>query len=693
MGTTKQRMGCGASVPADESAGSDRSPSLPDAVRTASVPAGEPAGSDRSLSLPAAVRSAGSIAKWNAAKPENDALCLLIAGAQKSTTVDDALTDLRGIMSLEHNLWAYMYLRQLYDTNLDCFYGCLLAEPALLMPVVYTPTVGEACQKFGLMPFYPRGCYISITDRGNIKAVLQDYAKSLLKKDADGTYGCDCIVFSDGGRILGLGDLGAWGMGIPIGKLDLYTACAGINPHRTMPVIIDAGISDALGNTAKLDLRGNPRYLGLKQDRKREKSSDFGTVVNTAYYGSNNVIEEFMEAACEVFGRNVLLQFEDFNSNDAFPLLDIHRNKYCTYNDDIQGTAAITCAGILGSIKIKNPDSTELIGLLPQERVLFHGAGSANLGAAALLHQGGMPLENIAMTNSRGLMWKSDDEQGTFRNEEQKVFAVPKPAWPHEQLEDIVANFKPSVLVGATGRTPGAFTEEIMRAMVRINSPHRPVVFALSNPKTQAEVNSTDAYTWTEGKVIFGSGTKFNPVTTVDGVEHHPGMVNNVYIFPGLSFGAVQCGASTISDAVFLKAAEAVGNTLTPQDIREDRVVPPVARIRSVALKVATAVVGQVMKEQKATKPIDGTEAEIAATLEQNMWTPSGFTPAEPMSCEDANGRPRKMSCCLGEDAKCRPSGWFAGTEVPPLPHDAGWFGGTEMTTLLFPEREKNLSN
>ena len=289
---------------------------------------------------------------------------------------------------------------------------------------------------------------------------------------------------------------------------------------------------------------------------------------------------------------------------------------------------------------------------------------------------------HAALTHQPPRCLISPHAAGTFRNEEQKVFAVPKPAWPHQQLEDVVANFRPSVLVGATGRTPGAFTEEIMRAMVQINSPHRPVVFALSNPKTQAEVNSTDAYTWTEGKVIFGSGTKFNSVT-VDGVKHHPGksvaagirptelcmsgMVNNVYIFPGLSFGAVQCGAKTISDAVFLKAAEAVGNALTPQDIKEDRVVPPVARIRSVALKVATAVVEQVMKDGAATKPIDGTEAEIAAKLERNMWIPSGVTPAELMSCEDANCRERKTSCCLGEDEKCRPSGWFASTEVKPL--------------------------
>merc|ERR1712166_614289 len=479
------------------------------------------------------------------------------------------------------------YMRVLYKHNIDVFFGCLMAEPAMLMPVVYTPTVGEACQKFGIMPFYSRGCYVSITDRGNFIAVLEDYAKSHLGQNADGTYACDCIVFSDGGRILGLGDLGAWGMGTPIGKLDLYTTCAGVNPHRTMPVIIDAGIYDKNGNTAKIDIRDHPRYTGLKQNRVTEKSAQ-GTTVNSAYYGEGNMIDEFMSAACTVFGPNVLLQFEDFNSNDALPLLETYRTKYVSYNDDIQGTAAVTCAGILGSLKIKNPDATDLLSLLQHERVLLHGSGS----------------------------------DGTFRNDEQKEFSVsPQPAFAHKELVDIIENVRPTVLVGATGRTPNCFDQAVVEKMMEVTGAQRPVVFALSNPKTQAEITAQNAYTWSNGEVIFGSGTKFASVT-MDGKTHSPGMVNNVYIFPGMSFGAIQCSASTIPDSLFLKAAEAVANSLTDQDIAEDRVMPPLSRIREVSLNVATAVVLQCQKEGIARKIVGATESEIKAALAAAMWTP-----------------------------------------------------------------------
>jgi len=577
----------------------------------------------RSLSLANSVREAGGINAWNTMLPETEALWGMLDETCKAHSVPEALADLRGMMAIGHNIWAYMYMRVLYKKNLNVFFGCLLAEPAMLMPVVYTPTVGEACQKFGLMPFHTRGCYVGINQRGNIKNVLLDYAKAHLQQQTDGTYGCDCIVFSDGGRILGLGDLGAWGMGIPIGKLDLYTTCAGVDPYRTVPVIIDAGIYDANGNTAKLEIRDNKRYTGIKQDRVTMKS-EAGTVVNSAYYGEGNMIEEFMTAACEVFGRNVLLQFEDFNSNDAFPLLDIYRTKFCSYNDDIQGTAAICVAGILGSIKIKNPSVEDLIGLLPREKVLFHGSGSANLGAAALLVQGGTQLSNIAMTNSRGLMWKSaDGSEGTFRNDEQKEFAeCPKPAYPHKELIDIVSNYKPSVLVGATGRTPNCFDKTLVETMVDINAGVRPVIFALSNPKSQAEITSEDCYGWSNGAAIFGSGTKF-PAIKVNGVVHNPGMVNNVYIFPGLSYGAVQCEASTIPDSLFLKAAEAVANSLDDEDIAEDRVVPPLTRIREVALNVATAVVLQSQKEGIANKVLGQTREEVKAALKANMWAPT----------------------------------------------------------------------
>eukprot|EP00658_Telonema_sp_P-2_P010350 TRINITY_DN13902_c0_g1_i6.p1 TRINITY_DN13902_c0_g1~~TRINITY_DN13902_c0_g1_i6.p1 ORF type:complete len:609 (-),score=174.92 TRINITY_DN13902_c0_g1_i6:74-1900(-) len=530
----------------------------------------------RPLSLPAQVSAAGGVAEWNGQLPETLSLWSATDKMCKAISVEDALADLRGIMNLGHNIWAYSYMRVLYQKSMDIFYGCLMQEPEMLMPVVYTPTVGEACQKFGIMPFYSRGCYVSVSQRGNIKNVLTEYAEAELVKNPDGTYGCDCIVFSDGGRILGLGDLGAWGMGIPIGKLDLYTTCAGVDPTRTVPVILDAGIYDKNGNTAKIDIRDHPRYTGLKQDRVVHKSES-GTVVNSAYYGEANMVQEFMEAATQVFGPNVILQFEDFNSNDAFPLLDTFRTQFVSYNDDIQGTAAVTCAGILGALKIKYPQCNDLVGRLARERILFHGSGSANIGAAALLHfEGGVPKSQLFMTNSRGLMWQSPDgTDGTYRNDEQKEFAVlGQPDAPHKTLEDIISLVTPTCLVGATGRTPGAFDKTVIETMLAVNQHdehdvERPVVFALSNPRTQAECTSEEAYGFSNGEVIFGSGTKF-PAVTVKGVEHKPGMVNNVYIFPGLSFGISQCAAASIPDSVFLRAAEAVANSLTPQDIAED---------------------------------------------------------------------------------------------------------------------------
>merc|ERR1719428_2831075 len=204
------------------------------------------------------------------------------------------------MIGLDHHLWTYMYMRSLISKDADLGFKIILQQPAQLLPIMYTPTVGEVCQKFGALPLYSRGCYISIEDRGNIKAVLQEYADAHLPKGPDGKPICDCMVFSDGGRILGLGDLGAWGMGIPIGKLDLYTVCAGVNPYRTIPVIIDAGCSDKEANTDKLLIRDHELYTGWKQDRVKHKS-EAGTLVNSCYYGEGNIIEEFMTAATELF--------------------------------------------------------------------------------------------------------------------------------------------------------------------------------------------------------------------------------------------------------------------------------------------------------------------------------------------------------------------------------------------------------
>merc|ERR1719161_2922371 len=404
---------------------------------------------DPNRSLPKGVAAAGGIEKWNRGSTHVRELKDMLERMCTATTVEEALRQVKAVMLLGHNFWAYAYMRMLYFKNMELYYATLLAEPQTLLPVVYTPTVGEACQKFGKLPFFPRGCYVSITDRGNFKRVLEDYAEANLSKGEDGKYLCDCIVFSDGGRILGLGDLGTWGMGIPIGKLDLYTVCAGVNPHRTIPVIIDAGCYDASGNTDKVLVRDSELYTGLKQDRVTHTSAA-GTVVNSAYYGEGNMIEEFLQAATDVFGKNCLCQFEDFNSNDAFPLLAEYREKFLTYNDDIQGTASVAVAGLLGAVKLKKPECTDLISELKNETFLFHGAGSANIGALLLLaNEAGVPRTQLFVTNSRGIIWKSEDgKEGSFRNDEQKEFAqVGKPSFDGKNLVEAVKNLKPTSII------------------------------------------------------------------------------------------------------------------------------------------------------------------------------------------------------------------------------------------------------
>mmetsp|Transcript_87446 Transcript_87446/g.155094 ORF Transcript_87446/g.155094 Transcript_87446/m.155094 type:complete len:600 (+) Transcript_87446:76-1875(+) len=581
-------------------------------------------GPERKLSLPKSVVAAGDILRWNQAHEEVMALLGHMDRSCKAESVEEALKEVLGFMVLETNIMAHIYMRMLYNKDLHLFYATLLASPTKLLPVVYTPTVGEACQKFGKMPFYRRGCYVSITDRGNIKSVLEEYAKAELGTGKDGKPLCDCIVFSDAGRILGLGDLGTWGMGIPIGKLDLYTVCAGVNPYRTIPVIIDAGCSGSDGNTDKLEIRDSPFYTGLKQDRVTQKSAA-GTVVNSAYYGDNNMIDEFMEAAVDLFGKSCLLQFEDFNSNDAFPLLERCRNKFLTYNDDIQGTAAVTVAALLGAIRLKKPDCKDLIAELKQETFLFHGAGSANIGALALLaNEAGVSKSKLFVTNSKGIIWKSaDGKEGSFRNDEQKEYAqVGKPSYDGKDLVEVVKQTKASVIIGAVGRDPGCFNQGVVAAMLEVNKPSRPIIFALSNPKTQAEITSRDAYTWSSGDVIYGSGTAMESVK-VEGKLRIPGQVNNVYIFPGMSMGAICCKAKTIPERLFMVAAEAVASSLTPTDMQTDSVVPDRDRIREVGLSVAVAVVLECQKLGIAQEKLGDNREQVEAAVKAKMWSPN----------------------------------------------------------------------
>jgi len=577
--------------------------------------------------LPKSVVEKGGIDEWNK-QPEVAQLIKMLDASCKATTVEKALAEVRGIMSLGHNFWAYAYLRTLSSKNMNLYYSMLLADPGLLLPVAYTPTVGEACQKFGLLPFYKRGCYVCITDKGNIKEVLELYAKEMLPKDESGKYECQCMVFSDGNRILGLGDLGTWGMGIPLGKLDLYTVCGGFDPTRTIPVIIDAGCSGPEGNTGGLVIRDHDMYTGLKRDRVKHKSSA-GTDVNSAYYGEDSLINEFMTASTELFGKACLLQFEDFNSNDAFPLLAEYRNKFLCYNDDIQGTASVAVAAVLGAVKIQKPECTDLITEMRSMKFLFHGAGSANLGAATLLMaEAGVPATSVVCTNSRGVIWKSEDgKEGTFRNDEQKSVAqVGKPDYDSADLIAIIENVKPDAIVGAVGKAPGCFNKKVIDAMVKVQDEKpggggRPIVFALSNPKTQAEITAHDCYAFSEGKAIFGSGTRF-PSEEVNGKLREPGQVNNFFIFPGMSFGAMCCEASSIPERMFMIAAEAVANALDDADIAADSVVPNPKRIRDVSKAVATAVVLESQKAGLAGKTLGDGKEEVAKALADKMWSP-----------------------------------------------------------------------
>eukprot|EP00947_MAST-08B_sp_MAST-8B-sp1_P005587 g5587.t1 len=570
------------------------------------------------------------------------------------------------MIQLGHYLYAYMYMRNLADRNPDLCYATILAEPSMLLQIMYTPTVGEACQKFGLMPLYSRGCYVSISDRGNIRAVLEEYAATELEVDpGTGKPACDCIVFSDGGRILGLGDLGAWGMGIPLGKLDLYTVCGGLNPRRTVPCILDAGCFDSSRNTARLVIRDHDQYTGERRDRVTHLSEG-GTVVNSAYYGADSMVGEFMQAATDLFGTHCLLQFEDFNSNDAFPLLAEYRDKYLTYNDDIQGTAAVTVAGILGGLKLKNPGEKDLIGALRREYYLFHGAGSANLGALKLLHaEGGVPKSRLAVTNSRGLIWKSaDGADGSFRNAEQAEFARVGEVRDYnpKDLVAVVEDVQPSCLIGAVGVAPGCFTKPVIAALMKVNgcqgavgqeggpdskqkvyakhgthSNERPIVFALSNPKTQAEITAKDAYEWSEGHAIYGSGTQFDPVT-IGAQRFDPGQVNNVYIFPGLSMGAVACQASSIPERFFMVAAEAVANSLSQADLEADRVMPHRSRLREVAQNVATATAVEAQKLGLAGRVLGKDWDEVHAAIGEMMWLPEGMKKEEEAEEEGGGG-------------------------------------------------------
>jgi malate dehydrogenase (oxaloacetate-decarboxylating)(NADP+) len=457
---------------------------------------------------------------------------------------------MENIRTLNDDLAKYMLLRDLQDHNKRLFYRVLQLYTTELMPIVYTPIVGLACQKYSLIFKRPRGLFITVHDAGRISSILANYREPDIK----------AIVVTDGERILGLGDLGANGMGIPVGKMALYSAIGGIPPELTLPVTLDVGTNNET-------LLADPYYIGLKQKR----------VTGNEY---DHFIDEFMEAVVQRWGRSCLIQFEDFGNKNAFRLLEKYRTKYCTFNDDIQGTASVAVAGIIASLKITGTKIT-------QHTFLFQGAGEAALGTADLIVMA-MEKEGMKTEEAINRIWLIDS-QGlvtTNRTNDKHKMIYAKHAVSTKNIEEIVDLVKPSCIIGVSAIS-GAFTESILKKMASICK--RPIVFALSNPTSKAECTAEEAYRYTEGRCVFASGSPFDPVT-INGKTFYPGQGNNSYIFPGVALAVMACGVHEIKNEVFLVAAKALADLVSKKDFDEGRVYPPIETINETSLRIASKV-------------------------------------------------------------------------------------------------------
>lgn len=444
----------------------------------------------------------------------------------------------------------YTILTNLQDRNEALFYRVVMDNIETMMPIVYTPTVGQACQEFSHIFRRSRGMYLTIEDRGSVAEVLANWPIDDIR----------VIVVTDGERILGLGDLGANGMGIPIGKLSLYTACAGIDPAATLPVTIDVG-------TNNHDLFDDPFYVGVKEQRVR----------GTAY---DALLDEFMEAVAHRFPR-ALIQFEDFGNANAFRLLQRYRAGYRMFNDDIQGTAAVALAGVLSSLRVTG-------GRLAEQTFLFHGAGGAGLGIAALITTA-MAEEGLTEAEARSHCWFVDSRglvvsSRTDLAENKLRFA--HDAAPAANLREAVEAVRPTVLVGVSGQH-GAFTQDVVQCMAELND--RPVIFALSNPTSKAECTASRAYEWSGGRAIFSSGSPFAPVQ-YQGRTLAPGQGNNAYIFPGVGLGVIAVEAAHVTEEMFMAAAQKLAELVSQDQLATGNLYPLLRNIRDVSVEIAVSV-------------------------------------------------------------------------------------------------------
>jgi malic enzyme len=483
----------------------------------------------------------------------------------------------------------FIYLTALQDRNETLYYRLLLEHIDEMMPIVYTPVVGEACQKFSHIYRRARGVYVSYKDRGNIAHILSHV----------GMDNPSVIVVTDGERILGLGDQGAGGMGIPIGKLCLYTLCAGISPYSTIPITLDVGTD----NEERLK---DPLYLGLRQKRIRGE----------AY---QEFIDEFVDAVKKVFP-NVCLQWEDFLKGNAIKQLNRFRDQLCTFNDDIQGTAGVVMAGLYSALRITGKP-------LAEQRIVFAGAGASAQGISDLivsaLQEEGLSeqqaVERIWTVDSESLCTKNRTGLADFKLRFARAAAEIESYACKDRskisLEETIDNAKPTILIG-TSQTPGLFTETIVRKMAK-NNP-RPIIFPLSNPTSKTEVTPANALAWSEGRAIVATGSPFDPIV-LEGKRYRIGQGNNAFIFPGVGLGVTVCRAQRVTDGMFLDAAKALAQKVTQKDLDDTAVYPELSGIRECSHSVACATVRRAVKEGYADEEIlEGLEE----TIRRAMWVP-----------------------------------------------------------------------
>jgi len=474
----------------------------------------------------------------------------------------------------------FIFLQSLSARNERLFYRLVLDHIDEILPLIYTPTVGQACREFANIFRETKGLYVTADDAGQIASVLRNWPHTDVR----------VIVVTDGERILGLGDLGASGMGIPIGKLSLYTALAGIPPNQTLPVMFDVGTNNEA-------LRSEPLYLGLKQARLR----------GDAYF---ELFDEFVEAVQTAYPK-ALLQFEDFATPNAYALLLRYRHEILCFNDDIQGTAAMTLAGVYASTRISGIPFGDL-------RVMFLGAGSAATGIADLMTEAFMET-GLSVQAARERLWFVDLDGLVVEDRRSELLPHNLPyAHRHPRADFLQAleSVRPHILIGATG-APGTFTQAVVEKMAAIND--RPAIFALSNPTSRAECSAEQAYAWSQGRAIFASGSPFDSLD-VNGRILKPGQSNNSYIFPGIGLGAVTAGSRTVTDGMFLAAARTLADFVTESDIASGTLYPPLREIRAVSVAIAAAVAGIAYEKGLARNPRPDS---IEDAVTQSMYDPT----------------------------------------------------------------------